>query len=590
MRFRILAQGVRGTGMAIFVAGALIAAPAAAGITAFKQAVAEAASSDRDIAAFYRSNGFAAVWTGTGDEHRARRSALLSAMQAAPLHGLPPGRYDTDRLLRVLSDVGTARDRAQAEIELTRAFIQIARDMQSGALEPASVDDDIKRKGVYRDASTYLGGLVESGHPRAYFRTLVPQTREYARLMKEKIRLEGLIEEGGWGATVQAGALAPGDSGPAVVALRDRLMRMGYLGRSATMTYDGDIADAVRRLQEDHGLEADGKAGAGTLKQINTSASSRLATVLVAMERERWLNKERGSRHILVNLTDFSARIIDNDRITFETRAVVGANAQDRRSPEFSDEMEHIVINPSWNVPRSIAVNEYLPQLRANPGAASHLKLIQGGREVSRAGINFAGYTAQTFPFDLKQPPSAGNALGIVKFMFPNKYNIYLHDTPSKSLFAHTRRAYSHGCIRLADPKDFAYAILARQEDDPEAFFHRVLNTGQETQVDLEQKIPVHIIYRTAFSDARGRIQYRPDVYGRDAKIWAALKREGISSPALELASLEIPPAEYFAPPRPAAPAVSTQQVSFQPVTTQRSRTEPVQTRQSSPRVRGADR
>jgi len=556
MGFKALATGLRRSGLVLaVVAGAAVAAPAEAGITAFKQAVAEAASEDRDIAAFYRENGFSAVWTGAGDEQRNRRSALLSAMEAAGMHGLPAGRYETARLLRLLADVRTPRDRGLAEVAMSRAFIRIARDMQSGVLDPASVDDGIKRKGTYKDASTYLAGLVSSDHPRAYFRTLLPQTREYTRLLREKIRLERLIENGGWGPQVPGGALEVGQSGPAVIALRDRLMAMGYLKRTSTMVYDANIEDAVRRYQMALGLEPDGKAGDGTLTELNKSPATRLALVLVAMERERWLNKERGARHILVNLTDFSARIIDNDRITFETRAVVGANSHDRRSPEFSDEMEHLVINPSWYVPRSITVNEYLPQLRANPGAAAHLQIIDGsGRPVSRAGINFAAYTGNTFPFDLKQPPSRGNALGLVKFMFPNQYNIYLHDTPSKHLFARARRAYSHGCIRLAQPFDFAYEILSRQEEDPKGFFHSVLDSGQETKVELQETIPVHIIYRTAFSDARGEMHYRPDVYGRDARIWAALKQAGIESPALQLASMDIPQAQYFPTPR-AAPA-----------------------------------
>jgi murein L,D-transpeptidase YcbB/YkuD len=377
--------------------------------------------------------------------------------------------------------------------------------------------------------------------PRAYFRSIVPQTGEYARLMKEKIRLEKLIDAGGWGPTVPAGSLEMGQSGQAVIALRDRLITMGYLERSATMTYDRDIQNAVTVFQAAHGLEPDGAAGASTMRQINAAPQERLRAVMVAMERERWLNKDRGERHVLVNLTDFSARIIDNDDITFETRSVIGANSHDRRSPEFSDVMEHMVINPTWNVPRSITIGEYLPQMQANPGAAGHLKLYDWqGREVPRSSVNFNAYNGNTFPFDLKQPPSKGNALGLVKYMFPNKYNIYLHDTPSKHLFAHERRAYSHGCIRLADPFDFGYALLAVQEDDPVGYFQRILATGQETQVDLEKQIPVHIIYRTAFTDSKGRAQYRQDVYGRDAKIWNALVRAGVTSPALGSYGLEV--------------------------------------------------
>ncbi len=507
--------------------------PATAQVTAFKQAVAEAASDDRDIAAFYRSVGFEPVWTGTSEKDLARRSALFSAMTTVDMHGLPQDRHNTRELMRALEDIRTPRDRGFAEVAMTKAFIQLARDMQSGVLEPSEVDDDIKRNGVYSDATTYLNGISE-GRPRTYFRSIVPQTREYARLMKEKIRLERLVENGGWGPTVPAGSLEMGQSGAAVVALRNRLIAMGYMDRSSTMTYDRNIEKAVQVFQAAHGLEPDGQAGAGTMRQINAAPEERLRSVIVAMERERWLNTERGERHILVNLTDFSARVIDNDSITFETRSVIGANDSERRSPEFSDVMEHMVINPTWNVPRSITIGEYLPQMQANPSAAGHLKLYDGqGREVPRSSINFNAYNGNTFPFDMKQPPSKRNALGLVKYMFPNKHNIYLHDTPSKHLFAHERRAYSHGCIRLADPFDFGYALLAVQEDNPVDYFQEILATGRETQVDLVKQVPVHIIYRTAFTDSKGRAQYRQDVYGRDAKIWNALVRAGVTSPVL---------------------------------------------------------
>jgi murein L,D-transpeptidase YcbB/YkuD len=305
---------------------------------------------------------------------------------------------------------------------------------------------------------------------------------------------------------------------------------MGFLRRSASQTYDETLQSAVQQFQAAHGLETDGVAGPSTIKAINTPVPSRLQSVLVAMERERWLNMERGKRHVLVNLTDFTARIVDNDRVTFSTRAVVGKNQYDRRSPEFSDVMEFMVINPTWHVPRSIAVKEYLPMMKRNRNAAGHLRLYNSrGQQVSRSAINFNAYNASNFPFAIKQPPSRRNALGLVKFMFPNKYNIYLHDTPKKSLFQRAQRDFSHGCIRLHQPFEFAYEILSKQESNPKAFFHTKLDTGRETVVQLDKEVPVHIIYRTAFTQAKGPTQYRNDVYGRDARIWDALSKAGVS-------------------------------------------------------------
>jgi murein L,D-transpeptidase YcbB/YkuD len=188
-----------------------------------------------------------------------------------------------------------------------------------------------------------------------------------------------------------------------------------------------------------------------------------------------------------------------------------------------------MVINPSWYVPRSIITKEYLPQLQQNPNAVNQLIITDGrGRVVDRSAVDFTQYSQTNFPYSMRQPPSRGNALGLVKFMFPNRYNIYLHDTPAKSLFGRETRAYSHGCIRLADPFDFAYALLAPQTSDPEAYFQAELRTGRERRVDLEQPLPVHLVYRTAFTKAEGRMQYRRDIYGRDTRIWNALAREGV--------------------------------------------------------------
>jgi murein L,D-transpeptidase YcbB/YkuD len=247
------------------------------------------------------------------------------------------------------------------------------------------------------------------------------------------------------------------------------------------------------------------------------------------------LDPERGERHVLVNQTDFTAKIVDQGEVTFVTRSVIGKHTSDRRTPEFSDTMEHMVINPSWYVPRSIVTKEYLPKLKNNPNAHSYIEITDNrGQVVNRDTMDFSQFTARSFPFSMRQPPSSRNALGLVKFMFPNKHNIYLHDTPAKNLFSREVRAYSHGCIRLEQPFEFAYAILTKQSEDPKAFFHRTLNSGRETKVNLEKHVPVHIIYRTAFIDETGSPQFRRDVYGRDAKVWDALEREGVALPGFQ--------------------------------------------------------
>nr|WP_246176329.1 L,D-transpeptidase family protein [Rhodovulum strictum] len=503
-------------------------AQASMDMAAFRQAVAEAASDDAAIAEFYRARDYAPFWTSA--EAADRRAALLTAFSQASAHGLPAGRYDPHALIATFSDARTLRAIGRAEVAATRMFLSYARDIHSGVIEPRRVVADIKRQIDRPEPGDLLAGLAAADNPGVFLRGLAPRSPEYARLLREKMRLEQRIAEGGWGPRVPAGTLRPGQTGEAVVALRNRMISMGYLARSAAASYDVALQKAVQAFQLDHGLEPDGIAGAGTVDEINVAPEERLKSILVAMERERWLGNDRGDRHVLVNITDFHARIIDAGEVVFQTRSVVGKNVNDQRTPEFSDVMDHMVINPSWHVPRSITVKEYLPKMQANPNAHGYLQLVDSrGRVVSRGAVDFSNYTARTFPFALKQPPSQANALGQVKFMFPNPYNIYLHDTPSKSLFAREVRTFSHGCIRLGDPFDFAYALLAAQTDDPKGFFAARLASGRETRVDLEQPLPIHIIYRTAVTDPKGRMQYRRDVYGRDAAIFDALQAAGVA-------------------------------------------------------------
>ncbi len=504
-----------------------LAAPATAQVSAFAQSLSVAASDDAEIATWYAKTAYEPLWTGTDDAER--RLAFLAAIARAPDHGLPVLRYDVAALTAALQAAESEGDRGRVEVALTRAYLAWARDLTSGAIDPAKVDSGIVREIDRIDPQTLLTRIA-SGKPQAVLDWLMPTSAAYLNLMKAKIGLEAQIAAGGWGETVPLAALEPGDTGPAVVALRDRLMRMGFLHATATASYDRALQSAVQAFQLVHGLEADGRAGESTVQEVNVGPEARLKSVIVALERERWLDFDRSARHIWVNLPDFRAKIIEDGRTVFDTRVVIGKNVPDQRSPEFSDQMDHMVINPSWGVPRSIIVKEYLPLLQQNPNAVGHLQVIDGrGRVVPRGSVNFAAYSARSFPFGLRQPPSDGNALGLVKFMFPNQYNIYLHDTPSKSLFANEVRAYSHGCIRVADPFDLAHALLELQSADPDGEFQAHLETGKETRVDLVKPVPVHLVYFTAYPDAKGHISYSRDVYGRDAKLFEALEAAGVA-------------------------------------------------------------
>lgn len=507
-------------------APSLPGAAQAQAFSALRQAIAEGSSEDEALAAFYRERDFQPIWTSS--EAIERRSALLAALEDAHRHGLPVERYDPDLLRETFRAADNPYDRGRADVLASRMFLQYASDVHSGFLDPSQIIPDIFQDLPRPDPLPLLTEFLAS-NPRAFMDALPPQSANYTRLMRMKLHLEQLALEGGYGPTVQSGTLRPGDTGAAVVALRNRLMAMGYLERSATAEYDARMQRAVVELQVDNGIEPTGIAGPETLRAVNRSVEDHWNEVVLHMERARWLNDgdEIPERLIFVNLTDFHVRVIDNGETTFITRSVIGA--RDRQTPEFSDEMEHMVINPSWYVPRSIARRSYIPNILA--GGSTYMQLLANGRVVNPRAVDMSRYTVTNFPFDLRQPPGPRNALGTVKFMFPNRHAIYLHDTPEQYLMEREVRAFSSGCIRLDDPWEFAYHLLARQTDDPQGLFHRILDTGQETQVDLEEHIPVHLTYWTAWVDDDGGLNFRDDIYGRNARLGQAIRSLGVVMP-----------------------------------------------------------
>ena len=554
---------VTGAGLGLIIAGAAVAQSLPATVVtsppssaqfwqdvATREAVAARFASHPEVFDFYAARDFAPIWTGEGPEFELRRAALLAALEASGDHGLPRATYD---IAGLRAGFATGADIA-TELRAALTYLDYAQDISAGVLEPATLAEDIHKTTPRQSSEALLSGFASADNPVIYLSNLIPQHPQYARLQRAMFDLARVVEAGGWGAPVVAERLELGDQGPAVAALITRLQAMGYLAEepsSASVTlstandaqtateapvpalFDDRLVGAVMRFQADNGLTQDGIVGANTMAAINVDAETRLKDVILAMERQRWMNFDRGARHVLVNIPDFHATVVDQDVVTFSTRSVVGHPDPRRHTPEFSDVMEYMVINPSWTVPRSITTREYLPQLQEDPTAQSQLELWSGGQVVDRAQVDFTQYTASTFPYTLRQAPSTSNALGLVKFMFPNPWNIYLHDTPAKNLFARETRAYSHGCVRLQDPFDFAYHLLAPQVDDPEAYFARILATGRETTVRLETPIPVHLVYWTSFVDPDGRLQYRADIYGRNADLWQALEAAGVSVAAI---------------------------------------------------------
>jgi len=521
--FRLTRREVLKMAAALGLVGFAPRALAAQTFPAFSLALAESVAGDPGLSTFYRETGYAAVWTGA--DHAPRRSALVTALSKVGEHGLPVNRYDLDGLIAAYHNVGSERERGVLEARTSQVFIRYARDIGSGVLEPGQIIEQIVRTLPRPDVAELMHGFV-AAEPMGFIRALPPSTSEYARLHRAIFDMKNLIARGGWGPRVEAGTLRPGETSAQVVALRNRLIEMGYLPRTATAQYDSRVQSAVMAFQAAHGIAADGIANQATIAALNVPPEERLKSMTVALERERWLNMPRGQRHIWVNLADFTTQIMDNDLVTLDTVSIIGSQPGDMQTPEFSHRMTYLEVNPDWTLPRSIIARSYWNSLVA--GGASHLQVIDGtGRVVPRSSIDFSRYNARNFPYNLRQPPGPTNPLGTVKFMFPNPWAIYLHDSPERNLFRNAQRTFSAGCIRLNDPHDFAYELLSRQSADPVGLFQSTLRSRQQTRIFLDDPVPVHLEYRTAFTNARGQVSFRNDIYRRDERLYAALVRAG---------------------------------------------------------------
>ncbi len=299
------------------------------------------------------------------------------------------------------------------------------------------------------------------------------------------------------------------------------MMTGDHQGGGGGTTYDPATVAAMKRFQSRHGLEAKGLIGKQTVLALNVPPVERARQIMLNMERWRWMPENLGPHHFMVNLAAYELQEIENHDVIGEMNVVVGAVAT--QTPEFSDELEYVEINPTWTVPYSISTGEMLPKLRKNPFAyAADFDVFMNGSLTSWGSIDWNAYGRGKFPFTFRQHPGPKNALGKVKFMLPNAHNIYLHDTPSKDKFLQTTRAFSHGCIRLSKPIELAYRVVGEIAGWPRAKIDATLKGGKTTRVPLPEHIPVHLIYATAFDGANG-IEFRPDVYGRDRKLYAAL-------------------------------------------------------------------
>ena len=491
-------------------------------------AISEFYPPSNPIASFYIGRNFEPFWV----KSERRLENLVSSISEAKLHGLPLSRYPLEELRQSIFENDLSQ-KAKLELMATETFLLFAQDISGGILNPNKIDNNINVTPERKDAKVLLASLTDSVNINLFFRSLFPSSSEYKSLLNELKKLRETSLNGSWGDLVPTDAvLAVGMTHDNVPFLRKRLYKMGYpVYETNSRYFDEQLNDSVKRFQEYHGLNPDGVFGKRSIEAVNVPPKTRLMQVLVNLERMRWNNHDRGPEYVLVNQPNFQAYFKSENEKVWESRVVIGLPSN--QTAEFNDTMTHMVVNPTWHVPKSIAVDEYLPLIQSDPNFLNDnemVLMVRGTDTIIDSNlIDMQAFTPDNFPFLIKQIPSNINALGLVKFMFPNKFSIYMHDTPMKDLFFKDERTFSHGCIRLQEPFQFAYSLLRKQEVDPESKFQEVLQKEEETYINLSRKIPVYITYRTAFFDDFGQVHYRADVYGRDALVYMALVEAGVS-------------------------------------------------------------
>ncbi len=474
------------------------------------------------LVAYYQENGGPLLWVGHG-----RMEAMVARLRAAAYDGLEPGSYPADQLAKLIEASGHTDPRSRAIIELyfSAAFLEYASDLRVGRLLPHKVDPNFFLKNRSIDQVDALNRLGQAQSVDAFFDAWQPQEPDYAALKLALADYYALAGHGGWPAVPLGDSLKPGMADERVPLLRARLAVTDgapHTARSAAGVYDDELAAAVKWFQKRHGLEDDGIVGKNTVAALNVSVEERIEEIVVAMERWRWMPANLGRDHLIVNIAGFDLRHVENGKVVDRMAVVVGKPYS--RTPVFSDRVRYLEFNPYWNVPKDIAIKEELPKLRTNPAArqAAGFEAVRDGQVYQLTQIDWSQYGPGNFPFLLRQRPGPSNALGRVKFMFPNQFNVYLHDTPSRGAFAENSRAFSHGCVRLSRPLDLASEVLSGTPGWSRGRIDGVIAGGERTVVNLAQPLPIHITYLTAWVD-QGTPNFRNDIYEQDAKLINAL-------------------------------------------------------------------
>lgn len=496
-------------------------------------------SNPEKIHVFYDRRNFDEAWSENGILLE-RAYELRFEIRQAKFDGLNPEDYylamidaffqkfEANKKSGIPNDLSELAD---IDMLLTDAFFKLASHLEQGKVDPSQLKADwgISRKPQKEDHILLLNAAIRNNEVRKNLEILYPDFTIY-RKGREVIRTLTELEKQNsldWKGIKVDKSIKVGDSHNAIPAIRERLLFWGHLkpyGFSDAKLYDSTLFLAVKSFQSKNGMEPDGAIGKNTAAGLNASPALLLDKAAINMERLRWLpDTVREAEFILVNIANFQLDYLKNLDTLFSAKVIVGK--QYHQSPIFSAQMSYIVFSPYWNIPPSIAKSEIIPSVRKNPNylQEKNMEVVTGsGKIVDPATIN---WSSKSFPYMIRQKPGGNNSLGLVKFMFPNSHSVYIHDTPSRSLFEKEDRAMSHGCIRLQNPSKFAQILLSEDSSWTPEKIDQAMHQSKEQIVSLPRKIPVILVYLTFWADSKGQPNFRQDIYDRDAEVLALLKK-----------------------------------------------------------------
>ncbi|UCH21094.1 MAG: L,D-transpeptidase family protein [Deltaproteobacteria bacterium] len=491
------------------------------------------------IPIFYGKREFNPAWCGK-DGVSSQADDLLTMIQGSDREGLIPSDYHLMRLKALITKVRQKQSNNQPldiellvdlDLLLTDAFLLLASHLLAGRVNPETIHTEWMVVNPKIDLAAALESALNTNSVSAVLEVLRPPQAGYQALRDKLQRYRYIAKEGGWPVLPTKTSWRKDDHGARFYLLRKRLELSGDLDPTKpgyVYMFDEVLEIAIRKFKARHGLNPDGIIDARTLAALNVPVEERVRQIELNLERWRWIPHELGQRYIMVNIADFKLNVVEDRQTVMESRVVVGKDY--RKTPVFSKNMTHLVLNPYWNIPTKIAVEDILPKVKRNPRylIRRNIKVFEsweeGAPELDPLSIDWSKVDENNFSFKFRREPGPRNDLGRIKFMLPNKFAVYLHDTPYRGLFRKPSRVFSSGCIRVEKSTDLAVYLI---RDDPQLSRQDILETLKTTErqvIRLQNPIPVHLLYWTAWVGQDGLLHFREDVYERDKPLDVALR------------------------------------------------------------------